>query len=285
MKTFNICIAIICSLFLFMHVSCNQENVGAEYTLANEGVTFLGTSTSITTTTDDTKVDYKIYRGNLNGRLEVAVNATYDKDVFTLPSSVVFEDGSNTAVFSIPTGKMIPFIPYSIVLTLDSAALSPSAKARTTINLKKEFVWEALKWEAFGTGQWTDGILVPIFGVPALSYPVKVEKSVDWEGLYRLVNPYGAGVYAYTEEGDVVRNPHYFVINAMTPNRVEIAQGGLLGIDYGYGEIFCSNYSNRYGARVDKTITFPAQTLAVGMKNYNNGNLSFLCGECVLVLP
>ena len=87
----------------------------------------------------------------------------------------------------------------------------------------------------------------------------------------------------------VIRRPNYMTINAMKPTMVEFVLGGLMGIDWGAGEYYVANYISsgvtRYGSFDGETITFPAQTLAFGGKNYNNGALSWLCDECVLVLP
>jgi hypothetical protein len=80
-----------------------------------------------------------------------------------------------------------------------------------------------------------------------------------------------------------VSDPCYVLINAIDADRVVIPETGL-GIDWGYGEFFVVSYRG-YGTRAGKTITFPAQTLAVGMRDYNSGALSFLSGECVLELP
>ena len=98
-----------------------------------------------------------------------------------------------------------------------------------------------------------------------------------------MVNPYGFGVYPYTEAGDVTRNPAYVLIDATDPNNVTIQEQGI-GIDFGYGEFFIR--SNGPGKMVGKTITFPAgSSLVVGMRNYNSGQAGWYANDCILVLP
>ena len=280
MKTFNFYITIICSLFLFMVTSCDQENIGEKYTLSNEGVAFLTGTSEIIASPDQTSTDYKIIRGNTQGRLELPLTATYDHEIFTLPSSVVFEDGSSFAVLTIPLENTVLGTSYPIVLEIDSVKASPYGKFKTTLNVMRDF-----NWISFGTAYWTDGVVAYIFGMPTDPYPVELQQADGVEGMFRMVNPYGVGVYEYTEEGDLVRDPSYIIIDATNPNQVYIKEQGL-GIDYGYGEIYFVSYSpsgaTRYGQLVGTTITFPSGTLAAGMRNYNGGVLTWLIDPCIL---
>lgn len=48
-------------------------------------------------------------------------------------------------------------------------------------------------WESVGTGYYVDGWIVPAFGVDPFDYPwtVEIEKNLDVDGEYRMVNPFG----------------------------------------------------------------------------------------------
>jgi len=279
MKTFNFYL-MISSLLLFIASSCDQKNIGAEYTPTNGSVSFLGSTSSLTADPDQTSIDYTIVRGNTSGKLELPITATYDQDIFSFPTSVVFDDGSASATLSIPLEKTELGTTYSIKLAFDSIMSSPGGNFQTTIKVMRDFVWVPA-----GTGMWTDGIITVIFGVDPLTYPVTLQEAQGYDGLYRMVNPYGLNVYDYTEAGDVVRNPSYVNIDARDPSKVVIDEQGI-GIDYGYGEIFFASYTkNGYGTLNGKTITFPAGTLATGMRDYNSGNLTWLTDECDLELP
>ena len=276
MKTFNIYIAIICSLFLFMTTSCDQENIGNEYALDNEGVSFLGSTASITASPDQTSVDYKIIRGNTNGRLELPITATYDQDIFTLPSSVVFDDGSGMAILTIPLEKTVLGVTYTIKLAIDEKVMAQFGMVETTISVMRDY-----NWVSIGTALWTDGLVCTIFSAPALTYPIKVEKAAEANGIFRMVNPYGLDEYEFNDPEDIVRNPHYIVINAEDPNKVVINRTGL-GIDWGYGEFFAGTRVDMYGTFADNVITFPAGTIGVGMPDWSGEDYGAASKICIL---
>jgi hypothetical protein len=282
MKRFNIFIGMICSLFLLTTASCDQENVGAIYTVENEYVSFMANlGTSFTLLPTETSFDYQITRGNLKGRLELPITAECDKDAISVPASVVFEDGAETATLTISLEKTIIGTRYSIKLSFDSIKSALTGTFKTTISIMRDYVYEPL-----GKGLWLDGIVAPIFSAPTEPYPVDVQVSTDGTH-YRMVNPYGLGVYEYTAEGEPTRNPAYLVIDVTDPNNVIMEEQGI-GIDWSYGEIFVapSPSSNPPKATfVGKNINFPAQSLAAGMRNYNNGNVMTYITECNLQLP
>jgi len=278
MKTFNKFLAIICGLFLFVTASCDQKTIGGEYTISNEGVSFLTPTAAITVPPTQTSLEYKMVRGNLSGRIEVPLTVTCDKNIFTIPSSIVFEDGSGMAVMTIPLEKTVLGTTYSIVMAIDSSKMAEFGKAKTTISIMRDY-----NWVSAGPAQWTDGIVSYIFGEKQLTYPVTLQKADGTVGMFRMVNPYGLGVYKFTEAGDVVRNPSYVVIDATKPDQVLIKEQGI-GINYGYGEIFFATYQSNYGKYSGSKVTFPKGTLAAGMRSYNNGAFSWVIDPCELTI-
>ncbi|MDR0726327.1 MAG: hypothetical protein LBF59_10035 [Prevotellaceae bacterium] len=282
MKKFNIFIGIICSLFLITTASCDQENVGSIYNVENEYVTFMANlGTSFTIPSTETSFDYQIARGNLQGRLELPITAEYDKDAISVPSSVVFEDGSETATLTISLENTTVGTRYPITLSFDSIKSALTGKFKTTISIMRDYVYEPV-----GKGLWLDGIVAAAYGAPTDPYPVDVQVSTDGTH-YRLVNPYGLGVYEYTAEGETTRNPAYLVIDVTDPDNVIMEEQGI-GIDWGYGEIFVAPSPSANPPKatfVGKNINFPAQSLAVGERDYNNGNVFGYATECNLELP
>jgi len=286
---FNSIAIFACCLFMIAGVSCDQDNISTKYDLTNEAVSFLNSSCAIAVAADQTSVSYKIVRGNTNGSLELPIQATYNTDVFTLPTSVVFEDGSGEAILTIPLENAEIGITYAISLQFDSAKVSPSGFFKTTVNVKKEYIWEP-----YGTGQWLDGIIPAIFNVGADGvgpYPVELDKAEGLE-VYRMKNPYGFGVYVYTAEDEPTRDPHYIIVDATNPSSVvldgtAVGEGnGIIGIgiDWGYGEIMVKSMAG--GTKDGKVITFKAgSTLACGMVTYTSGKVSWWCKKCELTLP
>lgn len=120
------------------------------------------------------------------------------------------------------------------------------------------------RWKSLGNCQYTDGFMSAIFNVDDVTYEVEVQKSLEFEGVFRLVNPYGAA-YPYNDPGDFETDPyHYMVIDARDRNAVSI-QEFFSGMDWTYGEFIMRN--TQPGKLENKVITFPANGLEVQFKD------------------
>ena len=101
-------------------------------------------------------------------------------------------------------------------------------------------------WEAMGEATFVDGWILPLFGSeeqpidPAtMPYKVPVEKSLDTEGVYRLVNPYnveGCPIAQYNDD----KNGAKIVIDATDPAFVSI-EAQYSGYADADGEIYIGN--------------------------------------------
>ncbi len=101
----------------------------------------------------------------------------------------------------------------------------------------------ASPWRSIGVGLYTDDIILPfLVNVDSCkTYEVEVEENMDTPGLYRLVDPYGPGVFPdyYMLDSTGVSMPaagKYLVINACDPEGVYIEHQGL-GINLGKSEV------------------------------------------------
>jgi hypothetical protein len=278
-------ISLLMMITLFV-VSCAQEE-GALYENPDGKVLVSLASSKYNaelTSEDGTEITVQVQRNNTKGVFDAPFTFESSSTLFTMLDTVAhFADGNAVTYLTISfpgTEQMDLGGSYQLSVSLANGdLLSDGGVSQQTLTLKRR-----LTWVDIGTGQWTDGIIVPVFGTPVLTYGVAVQKAEEADGVYRMVNPYGHGVYEYTAAEEVVSDPCYVLINAIDENKVVIPESGI-GIDWNYGEIFIASRSDRYGTRNGKTITFPAQTLAVGMRDYNNGNLSFPAEECILELP
>jgi hypothetical protein len=271
-------------LITLLAVACTQEN-GALYEFPNEtGQVSLasGKYTAELATEDGTTITVKVGRNMTKGALDVPFSFTSSSPIFTMSDTVAhFADGAATASLTIayPGSEQMEIgESYELTVSLvDEEILSVGGVSKQTLTLKRR-----LTWVDAGTGQWTDGVIPPLFGAEVLTYDVAIEKAEEADGVYRLVDPYGYEVYEYTAEEEVVSKPCYVMINALDPNNVVIPEAGI-GIDWGYGEIFIGSLAP--GVREGKTITFPAEALFVGMRKYNDGLPLLYADECVLQLP
>jgi hypothetical protein len=283
MKNIKICLWSLTALFV---VSCAQKE-GALYENPDGKILVsLASDKYIAELTpeDGTEIIVQVQRNNATGAFDVPFSFNSNSTLFTMSDTVAhFADGNTVThlTISFPGAAQLGLsASYQLTVSIANAdLLSNGGYAQQKLTLKRQ-----LTWITAGTGQWTEGLIVPIFNTPALTYSVDVQKAEEADGVYRLVNPYGYGVYEYTAEEEVVTNPCYIMINAIDADRVVIPESGL-GIDWGYGEFFVVSLSGKYGTRSGKTITFPAQTLAVGMRDYNNGSVAFYAAECILKLP
>jgi hypothetical protein len=240
---------------------------------------------------DGTEIIVQVNRNTTKGAFDASFRFESKPALFTMPDSVAhFADGESTAQLKIAfpgSAQMGIGESYELTVSLSrTEMLSAGGISQQKLTLKRR-----LTWVDAGTGKWKDGLVSVLFSVEELTYDVDIQKTEETEGLYRLVNPYGYEVYAYTDEWNVVSDPCYVMINAIDASKVFITEAGI-GVDYGidsdgtdnkYGEIYVKSMS--YGTRSGKTITFPAGTLAVGMRKYNDGALLFGAGECILELP
>lgn len=135
-----------------------------------------------------------------------------------------------------------------VAVVIDDEEVQAVAKFRFEYNVGGD------DWEDLGTGLYTDDALITLFyNVPAPQYEVLIQESSSKPGMYRLVNPYTDGVYAY--ESSQIGKPlapegTHMIVNAVDPQAVYVPETAL-GIDWGYGEIsLCSagyDYLAYYG--------------------------------------
>jgi hypothetical protein len=284
MKSIKICLWLLITLVV---VSCTQEDGALYDTSNNRTLVSLAASkyNAELAPADGDELIVNLHRANTKGAVDVPCSFKSSSTLFTMSDTVAhFADGAAIAKLTISfPGSAQMDVSASCKLTVsvvDSAMLSPGGVAKQTLELKRR-----LTWVDAGKGKWTDGLVTSIFNTPVVTCEVNIQKAEEVENIYRMVNPYGYNVYEYTEtKEDMVAETSYVMINAIDADKVFIPSTGI-GIDFGYGEIFVSSLSGKYGKRSGKTITFPAETLAVGMRNYKEGSLAFLAEECVLVLP
>ena len=100
----------------------------------------------------------------------------------------------------------------------------------------------ATPWKSLGMGIYFDDIVLPGFTQEGVGdkWMVEIQESTETPGMYRLVDPYGAGVCPYYDAlvGIGVKMPdkgNYLYVNAVDPEGVYIEYQSL-GMDWGKGE-------------------------------------------------
>lgn len=151
MKLKNIALFLVALLSMSL-VSCDQENIGTEYNLKNQGVSFLFNAYKLQAPEADPVVVVPVVRGTTKGQATVNITATIKTEGITVnvPSTVTFQDGSAKAelpinLSTIPSGKKA-----TVVLSLDENEVSEGSVKSTTLTLS---ILET--WTQIGTGTYT----------------------------------------------------------------------------------------------------------------------------------
>ncbi|MCM1338008.1 MAG: hypothetical protein NC187_09740 [Candidatus Amulumruptor caecigallinarius] len=102
-------------------------------------------------------------------------------------------------------------------------------------------------WKSLGVGEYHDDILTFAYDLNPdyLTYEVEVQQSTENSALYRIVNPYGKGIYPYNI-GDLTVMDEYMVFDTTNPQMVLIPPY-VLGTIGSYGT--CTVYSMSYYAQ------------------------------------
>lgn len=237
--------------------------------------------------TDVAAEDYSVLRVPVT-RTEAATDAhvlleffidSLTATIFSMPEPVVhFVAGSyaSSANISFDLEKLAFGDSYKFQLAVFDPTTQSVNGGVSAIDVS---VSRRITWVVRDSATWTDGLVSYSYGVEQLSSKVELHEAAEVRGLYRIKNPYGYGVYRYTEAGDVTKDPCYLMINAIDSTKVTVPEQSL-GINYGEGEMVTLTAPSRYGSRVDSTITFPANTLLLRLPGYSD----FGSEECRLVL-
>lgn len=198
---------------------------------------------------NDTEISFQVYRQDVTANSTVSLEWSGDLSVLTsYPSSVTFPDGSNyaTGVITFDIAKFVPKEVYAFSVTIPG--ITGSAYWNSSIDYELTFV----PWTNYGMSIYTDYFVGPVFGEDPITYEVQIMENPEMPGLYRLVNPYGAG-FPFNEPGDYdPYNDYYMYINATNPEQVYLCDESgkpaivLQGINWGYGLMGPTTFATYY---------------------------------------
>ncbi len=220
------------------------------------------------------------------------VNLTFKPDsanICTVPSSVSFAAGDSVAYLT------VSYDPTKVVYgTYAGGTISIADAASTTVYGQSSYTFKAgvTSWvNMSGKATYREDLVGTFFNVDNVTYEVGIQKSVITDGLYRLVNPYGAA-YPYNKAGDYDTSKDYYMeINASDPNFVYVGDyySEMHWGDYGqfhfvsYVQYQLSRgktlaqvkqaYPEYFGTLSDGVITMPAESMLIGLANHENGDL------------
>ena len=151
--------------------------------------------------TDDIEklsVRVKITRGITSGRQELPIQFA-GGSVFSAPSSVTFEDGSDVAYCKVTaTRDLKPGETAQFTVSIDTASVAPGGMTptlekiisqcvlTTTVTVFKDYTWTSL-----GMGTFADKYVFT-----NNPYPVEIQKAEENPDLFRVIKPYHEGLAA-----------------------------------------------------------------------------------------
>lgn len=284
MKKINLILGALVCMFAFS--ACTEE---VEYTPASAensaGFYFLNTNpTTIELSKENNTFAFNVGRNDASPEaedvLKLEVVDTMSNGLFVFPDSVKFESGKKVASVTVQYDpeKLVYDEFYDITVKLEDPT-SGTSYGNSEYTFK---VGISAPWISLGKCKYTDDIVGPMFSADPITYEVEIQESSEIPGYYRLVNPYGAP-FPYNAPGDYDDTKDYYMyIDATNPNQVYFPLF-MTGTNWGYGEIGVlslayyflqggdtASAAQCYGQLKDGIITFPVQTLLIGMTNYND---------------
>ena len=257
--------------------------------------------------------DYSLtmeYRGNYvdkNGTNNAVISTTKGVDVAKYLMTVISADeDANAAIQGMLKGEVAcdtlteaGFYAYPMTASGNYKALAITFDAEENpleaYSTDFEF-WvagDSNPWQSLGYAMYTDDVILPLYGNPAMSYYVEVLENKEQPGLFRLMDLCGPE-YPFNSYG-TYKEGSYIEIDATDPEAVWIEGWQSTGFDLGQGVHEMTSMAwyqaNANGATkedakeaglcgtyADGVITFPADGILVAIGDdvyYGNRNAAF----------
>ena len=249
MKNFKFLYLLLAAVGVVTFTSCTEEwTPGAKDT--NAGVYFPDTSV-INVTEETTSVDIAVKRANADDALTVSVRSEVAEDAtnfLTVPASVTFEAGSDTAVLTVTVNdaaNMVEGKKYNASIQLDSEQASAYGVYVHTFTFMIPEKWVDYTDEngkvIYGT--YIDDFFCPLLEYPAgYASPARIQKHETDVNRYRVLDPFGRDFFVYMF-GDVpgylqLTPGAYIEFNIADPNNVTVVNNPVdLGASINFSDI------------------------------------------------
>ena len=228
----------------FVFAACSEDEEVTPAPMPTGAQVFFGPEVSGTIELPTTASQYVIpvYRANTSGAITVPINATLEEGtILSVPESVSFADGEESTELVITYNpEDIEYGKYENV-KLAIADNYSTPYGYSVVNLKMG----ATEWVSMGMGYYRDDLFTSWYAIDNQVYALEIQKNVVVEGMYRVVNPYGAA-YPYNDPGDWDDSQDYYlVIDATDPDYVWIPTFHT-GCDWGKGEMWFLSFVQYY---------------------------------------
>lgn len=267
-------VAIAAGLF----TACNDDDFTAGPDVDGAQVYFPENVTTQHSISDDvTSIAIPVKRIVKDEALTVAILASDESELFTIPSSVTFAAGKETSELLITFDRTAledgKEYPLSFLIN-DEDNSTPYGNRMLSITVAP---WP---WEELGTGKFRDDWLCAMFKGGNPEIEVTVHKHKSKAGIYMIEDMYGwpfltefFGADQETVEAQAVTyTPANITIDCSDPNKVFFPRQftGVTDIDSSYGDYEIATLSGGEGTLVNGVITFPKEALGLLCKAGNS---------------
>ena len=267
-------VAIAAGLF----TACNDDDFTAGPDVDGAQVYFPENVTTKPSISDDvTSIAIPVKRIVKDEALTVAILASDESELFTIPSSVTFAAGKETSELLITFDRTAledgKEYPLSFLIN-DEDNSTPYGNRMLSITVAP---WP---WEELGTGKFRDDWLCAMFKGGNPEIEVTVHKHKSKAGIYMIEEMYGwpfltefFGADQETVEAQAVTyTPANITIDCSDPNKVFFPRQftGVTDIDSSYGDYEIATLSGGEGTLVNGVITFPKEALGLLCKAGNS---------------
>ncbi|MBP6867359.1 MAG: hypothetical protein KBC07_00015 [Bacteroidales bacterium] len=178
MKKFLNIFAVV-SLSAVLLASCNTEQITKIYEPDGVAYSFINKAGNFTLPATNPVFSVRIFRNTTEGSGTVNIAATPSANVFTVPSTLTFEDGQGAADLTVSlTNEAAIGLIYNLKLTLSSEEVSVGGVG--AIDLKVSL---AYNWISLGNGQFYDSFT--LYSIPTVEI-LQAEGFDRW----RVMKPY-----------------------------------------------------------------------------------------------
>lgn len=234
---------------------------------------------------NSSSVTIPVYRVVTDEAASFSIFATEESALFTIPPTVDFAAGENTAnlVITYDYSKLTQDQAYPCTLTIgDTENTSPYGMG----SYEFSFVAPA-PWTSLGMGTYTEDVITAAYGIDNVSFEVEIQQSDSNKGLYRLKNLYrdGTGLFTLVGFADAsgATSDYYITIDCSNPEAVTIAEQPLGFFIDGMGEL--KIFSNTQGTLSNGVITFPKGGLSLNIPTISSNYPTNASGKFKVVLP
>lgn len=221
----------------------------------------------------ESSVTIPVRRVVTDNAMSMPILANDESGIFTIPTSVSFEAGSDLAnlVITFDRSALVDGTDYPISLLLnDQENLTDYG------NYMLEITITPWPWEELGTGKYRDGWLSDIFEGNQIEIDVTIHKHKSKEGIYMVEEMFGwtylTEFFGATQDEISEQFPYTstnITIDCSNPSNVKIEKQytGITEVINGYGDFYIA--SSLPGTFENGIITFPKEGIEAYLMGYS----------------